>query len=82
MSVLGSLEDNGLRLATDKAVLIDLVPGGRDDVDLIFVRQERGDGGGIVAHPELSFLRVGRLDQADACWRRSTRKGVASWKPQ
>jgi hypothetical protein len=56
--VFRGLHDAGLRLAADETILVDLVPGRGEDVDLVFVGHEVGDGGQAVAHPELSFLRL------------------------
>ena len=39
-AILGRLQDDRLGLSAYKTVLVDLVPGRRDDVDLVFVRDE------------------------------------------
>ena len=56
--VFGGLQDDRLGLSAYKTVLVDLIPGWRDDVDLVFVGEEGVDGGEVVRTMQLPTIKA------------------------
>lgn len=48
--VMGALEDGGIGSAGDQAVLVDLIPGRDEQIDLRRVSEEGANGVGIISH--------------------------------